>query len=141
MAELKTPVSAYLETHGVRYFPRMLSKIRLFAAGQLREDFHESLGRGMDSWFCEFARIGYDALRQRTSEGGNDEEIFAWVQETGRGLEAIDIRVWNHFISKVGWNDEMAPRLAFRKNEAGIADRDDVLTMIDVFEIDEGRRT
>ncbi|MCF3648479.1 DUF5069 domain-containing protein [Synoicihabitans lomoniglobus] len=142
MTPTQPPASAYVETQGVRYFARMLSKIRLFAAGQLREDFHENLGKGMDDWICDFLGIDYADLRERALKGGSDDEILAWVQSTsGRTLRPIDVRVWNAFISKVGWNDELAKRFAFRKAEAGLQDRAEVKTMIEVFEYDEGRKS
>lgn len=140
MSEKKVPVSALVETNGMRYFARMLNKIRLHAAGELREDFQDNLGKAMDAFACDYLRVSYDALRSHTLEGGSDEEVLAWAQEQGRELSAIDTRVWNHFISKLGWNDDMTPRFDFRKEEAGLTGREDVLTIIDVMEIDEGRK-
>ena len=140
MSDLKTPITAYTETCGMRYFARSLNKIRLHAAGELREDFRENLGKAFDAFLCDYLRVDYTALRDRTLQGGTDEEIFAWAQENGRGLRSIDIRIWNHFITKLGWNDDMTHRFLFRKEEAGLMHRDDLVTMIDVLEADEGRK-
>jgi gluconokinase len=139
MTDKKVPVSAYVETQGMRYFARSLSKIRYFAAGELREDFHENLGKAMDAFLCDYLRVDYSALRERTLGGGSDEEILTWAQEQGRDLSAIDIRIWNHFITKLGWNDDMTHRFLFRKEEAGLMARADIQTIVDVLEADEGR--
>ncbi len=139
MSDLKAPIDPYTPTNGLIYFARSLNKIRLFAAGELREDFQPNLGKAIDAFMCTYLRIDYEALRARTLEGGTDEEILAWVQANGRDLNAMDIRVWNHFVGKLGWKDDMVDRFLFRKEEAGLMDRDDVETIFDVLDLDEGR--
>ena len=46
--------------------------------------------------------------------GGSDEEIFAWCQQHGRGLNETDLLVWNNFVGKRGWRDDAQPRLRQR---------------------------
>ena len=77
----------------MRYFPRMLNKMRLFDKGELRPDFHENLGKGMDARCYGFLRVEYDALKKRVLEGGTDEEIFEWCYTTGRRLNDVDLFV------------------------------------------------
>ena len=50
-----------------------------------------------------------------------------------------DLFVWNGFASKLGWRDSITPRLERRKKEAGITDRDDIVTIPDLIDFDEGR--
>ncbi len=45
------------------YFARMLDKIRLNAAGNLREDFCGNLGSGFDARCVNFLRVNYPALK------------------------------------------------------------------------------
>ena len=40
---------------------------------------------------------------------------------------------------KRGWNDEATETLDTRKTESGLSDRDDIRTMFDYIEVDEGR--
>ena len=134
------PLSAYDETLGVIYFPRMLRKIRLHAAGDLREDFHENLGKGMDEWCTKFLRVDYERLKERVLLGGTDEEILLWCFSLGRELDSTDKMIWNDFIRKRGWRDPAAEALARRKKEGGFENRDDIQTMPEYFEVDEGRR-
>jgi hypothetical protein len=123
------------------YFPRMLDKIRLHAEARLRADFHSNIGRGMDGWCCDFLRVAYTDLRTRTLSGGTDEEILNWCQEKGRRLDRTDLLVWNHFVSKFGWNDVATPLLKKLKNDSGFGDRDEIVTMFEYFEVDEGRKS
>ena len=126
---------------GLRYFGRMLDKIRLRASGELHSDYHANLGKenAADGVICNFLRINYDELRQRVLEGGSDEEILEWCYQKGRRLNESDRLVWNNFISKFGWNDFATPTLERRKKELGI-DRADIQTMGDLFDYEEGRR-
>ncbi|MDB6111873.1 MAG: hypothetical protein JWR69_3623 [Pedosphaera sp.] len=134
------PKSAHEKTGGMAYFPRMLSKIRLHAKGDLRPDFHANLGKGADNWCTGFLRINYADLKQRVLDGGTDEEILQWCFAKGRALDATDLMIWNAFITKLGWNDLASPRLQKLKAESGFAERHEIVTMFDYFDLDEGRK-
>jgi len=136
------PKSAADTVGGLRYFGRMLDKIRLRARGELPSDYHANLGhrKAADGTICNFLQIEYEQLRQRVLEGGSDEEILEWCYQHGRRLNEGDIFVWNNFSAKFGWNDLATPTLERRKKELGIADRADIQTMGDLFDFEEGRR-
>jgi len=119
----------------------MLDKIRKFASGELRADFHKNLGIGFDGRCSGFLRVKYEDLKRRTLEGGSDEEILRWCFQNGRELNDQDILIWNEFIRKRGWNDEASATLAKFKQESGLSDRDEIQTTIEYFEFDEGRKT
>jgi hypothetical protein len=135
------PKSPKEETRGMMYFPRMLDKIRLHARGELGEEYHENLGgqRTADGACCNFLRVSYPELVARVKQGGSDEEIMEWCFEKGRRLNDGDFRVWNGFVSKLGWNDFASPMLDEAKQEHGIADRTDIRTITDLIDFDEGR--
>ena len=82
-----------------------------------------------------------DAIHLRVKQGGTDEEILEWCFEKGRRLNDGDLFVWNGFASKLGWRDSVTPRLEQRKREHGIADRDDICTIPDLIDFDEGRKS
>jgi Domain of unknown function (DUF5069) len=128
-------------TAGMMWFPRMIDKIRLHARGELPEDYHENLGGGMDKRCVSFLRVEYPELRERVLQGGSDEEILEWCFEHGRRLNDIDLLVWNAFISKLGWNDHATGRVAELKAKFGVTDRTDIITMIDLLDLDEKRRS
>ena len=135
----RTPKSAYDQVGGMAYFPRLLDKARLFAAGELRPDFHANLGIRADGWCLDYLRVSYSDLKLRLQAGGTDEEILQWCFAHGRKLNEQDIRVWNAFILKLGWRDGASERLQQVKKENGLSHRDDIVTMPDFFDVDEGR--
>ena len=130
-------------TDGMRYFARMLDKIRLRACDELPEDYHKNLGRvrTADGACCNFLRLNYVDLRERVLQGGTDEEILEWCFEKGRRLNEGDIVVWNGFSSKLGWNDFATPMLERQKRKHGITDRTDIITIPDLLDFDEGRKS
>lgn len=128
-------------TRGMMYFPRMLDKIRSHARGELGEDYLPNLGsrKAADGVCCGFLHLDYAKVRDRVLQGGTDEEIQDWCLENGRRLNDADLFVWNAFATKLGWNDFATPTLHRRKKEMGIENRDDIATISDLIDFDEGR--
>jgi Domain of unknown function (DUF5069) len=117
----------------------MLDKIRLHRKGELPPDYHANLGKGFDEKCVNFLRINYDELVERVKRGGTDEEILQWCFDNGRRPTDDDIYVWNEFMRKRGWNDEVSETLKRRKKEAGMSDRTDIQTAFQFIDADEGR--
>jgi Domain of unknown function (DUF5069) len=136
------PKSAYEKVDGMFYFARMLDKIRLHAKGELHPDYHANLGatRSADGFCCGFLRVDYAELTSRVLEGGTDSEILHWCFKKGRKLDLVDLMIWNEFARKLGWNDRATAVLEKFKAESGLAKRSDITTMMDYFEVDEGRK-
>ena len=137
----KPPISAYQETLGMIYFARMLDKIRLNASGTLREDFVENLGSGLDGRCADFLNVSYSEIVVQVLRGVSDEELLKWCFEGGRNLTENDIFIWNGYMRKVGWNDGVSEILVRRKKESGLENREDIQTMVEYFEYDEGRKS
>ena len=137
------PRSAYDQVGGVVYFARMLHKIRLHAAGALPADYHANLGTGFDGRCCRFLHVDYPALCKRVLQGGADDEILAWCFAQGRHPTEEEFLVWNSFMRKRGWRDEAdatTQELENYKAKSGLAQRRDLLTFFDYYEVDEGRK-
>jgi hypothetical protein len=124
---------------GLVYFGRMLDKIRANERGELPAEYRPNLGAGFDGECCDFVGVNYDAVVAQVRKGGSDEEILAWCRETGRPRTERDIFVWNEFMRKRGWSDEVSPTLERRKKEGGMAGRSEVRTMFQFIDADEGR--
>jgi len=121
------------------YLGRMLDKIRLHAKGELPRDYHANLGKGFDEKCIKFLRISYDRLVDRVEQGGTDEEILQWCFDNGRRPNEYYVHVWNEFMRKRGWNDEVSEILDRRKQEAGMAKRSEIKTSFQFIDADEGR--
>ena len=48
------------------------------------------------------------------------------------------VRIWNGFVSKMGWRDPFTKFVSNIKKQAGIEDRDDIVTLFDLIGLDEG---
>jgi uncharacterized protein DUF5069 len=132
--------SPYEKVGGLVYFGRMLDKIRLNAASQLPADYQENLGKGFDGRCLQFLGVPYEKLLERVKQGGSDQDILNWCHEKGRKPSDEEIEVWNEFLRKRGWNDDMSPRLVTRKKEIGAENRNDIQTFFDFIDADEGRK-
>ncbi len=131
--------SPFEKVGGLFYFGRMLDKIRLHAKGELPPDYHENLGKGFDEKCVTFLRIKYHQLTEYVKRGGSDEEILQWCFSVGRKPSENDVYVWNEFMRKRGWNDEVSETLERRKKDAGMSDRSDIETAFQFIDADEGR--
>jgi gluconokinase len=121
------------------YFGRMLDKIRAHARGELPEDYVPNLGKGFDGRCLRFLGVEYDDLVARVKQGGTDEEVLDWAHVTGRKPSEEEVEIWNEFMRKCGWNDDVTEVVERRKKESGLADRDDIRTMFNFIDADEGR--
>jgi len=126
---------------GLVYFGRMLDKIRAHAKGGLPADYVEKLGSGFDGRCVRFLGVKYEDVVARVKEGGTDEEIWQWAFERGRKPSDEDMENWNEFMRKCGWKDAITPTLERRKTESGLQDRDDIETMFQFIDADEGRES
>lgn len=127
------------EVEGLVYFGRMMDKLRLEQAGKLPKDYQENMGKGFDAACCEFLGVSYPSLREKVRQGGSDRELLEWCQSQGKARDGADRKVWNAYLSKRGWRDDLADRLAFRKKEAGWEGRHEIQTFFDYIDADEGR--
>lgn len=137
------PRSAYDAVGGLVYFARMLDKIRLHADGRLSAAYHPFLGEGFDGRMCRFLGVEYSQVRDRTLAGGSDEEILEWCRQIGHPRTEEELLWWSKCAAKTGWRDEdtgATQRLSDNKAANGLADRHDLVTFFDFYEVDEKRR-
>lgn len=136
---MKYPRSPKDQVGGIVYLGRMLDKIRLMAAGELHPDLHANLGKGFDERIISFLGVDYNAISARTLQGGTDEEVLEWCCQNGKRPNEEQIEIWNGFMTKRGWNDELSETLIRRKKESSFENRDDIQTMFAYIDADEGR--
>ena len=131
--------SPFVRVGGVVYFGRMIDKIRENAKGALPSDYQGNLGKGFDEVCCRFLRVDYTQLVDRVNQGGSDDELLEWCFARGRRPEQEEIYIWNEFMRKRGWNDELSETLKRRKKESGMAGRSEIQTMFEYIDADDGR--
>lgn len=136
---MKVPKSPHVAIQGIVYFPRMLEKVRLHGAGELREDLHANLGKGFDDRCSKFLQVPYEAIVAKVKEGLGDEEVLAWCFAQGFQPSEEQIEVWSEFMRKRGWKDAGTEMLIKRKAEGGFTAREDIDTMFKYIDADEGR--
>ncbi len=123
------------------YFGRMLDKIRLHEKGKLPADYQPNLGKGFDESCVQFLCVDYHAIVERVRQGLGDEQLLESCFQSGTARSPNEIHVWNEYMRKRGWNDEITPTLERRKREAGMAHRSEIQTMFQFIDADEGRPT
>jgi Domain of unknown function (DUF5069) len=120
---------------GIVFFGRMLDKIRLHAQGRLPSDYNR--GTGSDNRVCRFLQIEYQAVVKRVLAGCGDDEILAWCFAQGRKPSEEEIFIFNAFLTKQGWSDDLTEELEEMKRKRGFANRSDIQTFFDFHKADE----
>lgn len=123
---------------GLVFFGRMLDKIRLHAEGKLPADYN--CGHGLDGRLCRFLRVDYATLVAKVLEEKDDLKVLEWCYATGRRPNEEEIFVFNAFLTKRGWQDDVSDWVKEQKEKMGLPHRDDIQTAFDVHDADEGRK-
>ena len=116
----------------------MCHKIRLHAAGDLHEDYQPNLGKGFDLWTCQFFGVEYADLVEKVKSGADDEAVLAWVRETGASRSELEQDWWLSYMRNRGHRDDLSEILESRKQEAGLGNREDVVSFFGFIDAEEG---
>jgi len=108
--------SPYDKVGGLFYFGRMLDKIRSHARGELPAVYQESLGKGLDEKCATFLRAKYSLIVEYVNDGLNDAAILQSCFGMGHRPSEGEIYMWNEFMRKRGWNDELSETLESEKD-------------------------
>ena len=139
MAEIIYPRSPREMMAGWVYLPRFVDKIRLHLAGKLHSDYQENFTKGFDGAWLKAAGLSADAFIDVVKNTVTDGEVADWVAKNVLKPEA-DKTALRDFILNRGRDDESGKaRLKMRKEEAGLAARDDIQTFVDFIDADEKR--
>jgi len=127
---------------GWLYLPRFIDKIRLAEAGKLHADYQPNyLHKGFDAKWLETAGLDAEEFVAVVKGAITDGQIADWVRENievdESGKDLFNDAVGNYGADEA--NPELRQRLAERKEEAGMGDRDDIQCFVDFIEADEGR--
>jgi len=121
------------------YLPRFVDKIRLHAAGKLHADYQENFTKGFDGAWLKAAGVPADTFIQIVKDAITDGQVADWVAKNIKKTDA-EKKAFNDFVLNRGRDDEASKaRLKMRKEESGLAQRDDLQTFVDYIDADEKR--
>ena len=125
---------------GWMYLPRYIDKIRLHLAGKLHSDYTENLGKGFDALWLKTAGLTHDKMLEVVKNSVTDGEVCDWVRQNVKKTPAEKAAHREDMMSRPKADDAAAQaRLKMRKEEAGVAQRDDIRTFVDSIDADEHR--
>jgi hypothetical protein len=140
MSELIYPRSPRETMDGWMHLPRYIDKIRLHLAGKLHSDYQENLGKGFDGFWLKAAGVTHDQMIAAVKNSTTDGEVCDWVRKNVKKSPAEKAALAKDILSRPLAGDEAAEaRLKMRKEQAGIAHRDDVKCFVDMIDADEKR--
>ena len=131
--------SPYDKVGGLFYFGRMLDKIRCHGKGELPLEYEVNLGNGFDEKCATFLRVRYELVVEYVNHGLNDAVVLESCFGMGRRPSDGEIYMWNEFMRKRGWNDELSETLEIQKKKEAMLSRSEIQTMFQFMDADEGR--
>jgi hypothetical protein len=140
MSKIIYPRSPRETMDGWHYLPRYIDKIRLHVAGKLHSDYTENFGKGFDGMWLKAAGVAHEQMIEVVKNSVTDGEVCDWVRQNVKKSEAEKTAHWQEVLSRPkADNEEAKARLKLRKQESGLAHRDDITTFVDYIDADEKR--
>ena len=124
---------------GLVYFGRMVDQIRAHANGELPPEYQGNLGKGLDEYCVNFLGVTYNLVVQYVNEGLSDGAILQSCFGMGHRPSEVQIHMWNEFMRKRGWNDELSETLESQKKKGALLSRSEIQTVFHFIDADEGR--
>ena len=140
MSEIIYPRSPRETMCGWTFLPRFVDKIRLHLAGKLHPDYQPNFCKGFDGIWLEAADVDPREFIEVVRKSVTDGEVCDWVREHANKPDSVKAAHRERVLNRPGKDDaEMQARLKLRKQEAGLAHRDDIQTFVDFIDADEKR--
>lgn len=140
MSEIIYPRSPRETMDGWSYLPRYIDKIRLHLAGKLHADYQENLGKAFDGFWLKAAGLTHEQFVEVVRNSITDGEVCDWVRKNVKRTAAEKAAHWQDVLGRPKAGDEGAKaRLKMRKEQSGIAHRDDIANFVDYIDADEKR--
>jgi hypothetical protein len=140
MSDILYPRSPRETMDGWHYLPRYIDKIRLHLAGKLHADYQENLGKGFDGFWLKAAGLTHEQFVAVVKSSVSDGEVCDWVHKNVKRSQAEKDAHWADVLSRPLPNDAAAvARFKLRKEQSGIAHRDEIQNFVDYIDADEKR--
>jgi len=140
MSDRICPRSPRETMDGWMHLPRYIDKIRLHLAGKLHPDYQPNLGKGFDGLWLQAAGLTHEQLVAVVQASITDGEVCDWVRQHVKKSAAEKAAHREAMLRYPPPEDRAGQeRLQQRKQESGLAHRDDIRTFVDYIDADEGR--
>ena len=125
---------------GWTHLPRFIDKIRLHLAGRLAADYQPNFCKGFDGLWLETAGVKAEEFIEVVKRSITDGEVCDWVLKNVKKPESVKAEHRERMLDYPKKDDsEMQARLKMRKENAGMARRDDIQSFVDFIDADEKR--
>jgi len=140
MSDIIYPRSPRETMCGWMHLPRYIDKIRLHLAGKLHPDYQPNLGKGFDERWLKAAGLTHEQFVDVVKNSITDGQVCDWVFKNGKKSDAEKGAHAQGMLNYPRPDDaEGQARLKMRKEQAGIAHRDDIRCFVDFIDADEKR--
>ena len=140
MSEIIYPRSPREVMCGWMHLPRFIDKIRLHLAGKLHPDYQPNLCKGFDGLWLETAGVDAEQFIEVVRTSLTDGEVCDWVLNHVKQPDSVKAAHRDRMLNYPRKDDpEMQARLKLRKEQAGLAQRDDIRSFVDFIDADEKR--
>jgi hypothetical protein len=125
---------------GWMHLPRYVDKIRLHLLGKLHADYHPNFGKGFDGAWLKAAGLTHKQFVEVVKASVTDGEVADWVLKNVVRSEAEKAAHAEGMLNYPKPGDASAQeRLKMRKEQCGLADREDIRNFVDFIDADEKR--
>ncbi len=140
MSDMIYPRSPHETMCGWMHLPRFIDKIRLHLAGELHTDYQPNLCKGFDGLWLETAGVQAEEFIEVVRNSITDGQVCDWVRQHAQKPESVKAAHRERMLHYPRKDDaEMQARLRMRKEQAGLANRDDIQSFVDFIDADEKR--
>ena len=141
MSDIIYPRSPRETMDGWPHLPRYIDKIRLHLAGKLHADYQPNYGtRGFDKNWLDAAGVTHEQMVAVVKNSITDGQVCDWVRHNVKKSPAEKSALLARMLAYPKLDDaEGIARLKMRKEQAGLAHRDDITCFVDCIDGDEKR--
>jgi hypothetical protein len=140
MSDIIYPRSPRETMCGWMHLPRFIDKIRLHLAGKLHADYQANFCKGFDVKWLDAAGVDAKQFIEVVRGTVSDGEVCDWVLKNVKKPDSVKAAHRESMLAYPKKGDaEMEARLQMRKEQAGLAARDDIKTFVDFIDADEKR--
>jgi hypothetical protein len=125
---------------GWMHLPRFIDKVRLHLAGKLHADYQPNFCKGFDGLWLETAGVEAQPFIEVVRNSLTDGEVCDWVRKNVKKTDSVKAAHRDRMLNYPKKDDpDMQARLKMRKEQAGMATRDDIRSFVDFIDADEER--